>query len=366
MAYEIKRYPKRKDGTQTWYVKWVKETTEGREWRHVTRKEWGDLGLKEEMTYDQAKEVTKRLNLKDEVLRQEQRRNAIEGRLKQEQTTNILYLPSHYIDAFEKELSDKKNSKGLLSHWRAAKRLIVKWSTEPKEWARRSDVLYLKMRGISPSYCEKIIRILNDYLEFLSDKTDKFHRLIPYPSGDKKQDLVDGFEESNKPTKESKPLTPEILAQVKQKAQNVVHYNYMHASLWLGLRPVELDKWNESPRKKDTEFAWKLEADNVLVVYQWKLRGIPYDQRWKRIPLLFPDQLTAFDNLKNNQCKKPTVKTIQNWIGEGYNRYAGRKGFEGLMRSLGRKFFEVQAWLGHLSIDRTWRDYKTKNKVVIE
>jgi hypothetical protein len=42
--------------------------------------------------------------------------------------------------------------------------------------------------------------------------------------------------------------------------------------------------------------------------------------------------------------------------------YGGRKGFTDLMLSKGNTIENISIWMGHSTLDRTWRSYKQKMK----
>jgi hypothetical protein len=370
MAYEVKKLPPRKDGTAAWRLVWVKHGTTTRQYRHIPKKEYAAIGFSETMTYDEAKAFAKSINTDERMKYQETRRQAIHRRLDAEDKAEIIYLPSAFVQGFEVELAGKRNPKKLQTYWRIAKGLIKNIKIESREWSRRPEVFYnqFKDAAYSVSHCEKILHVVNLWLDYLSYKTERFHPPVPYLAGPWRTDIEEAYYAAGKPSKESSPISPEELDKATNRIE-VRHYNYIYVTIWFGLRPIEVDKFHSKPPGKDT-FGYRLseyEGTKVLEVYQWKLKGkVAYHKRWKKIPVLFSEQEKALAILLYKEYKRPLTKTIKRWIKPDANNYGGRKGFEALMRSLGRSFFEIQDWLGHLDITRTWKDYKEKNKVYLE
>jgi hypothetical protein len=78
--------------------------------------------------------------------------------------------------------------------------------------------------------------------------------------------------------------------------------------------------------------------------------------------VLFSDQMRALQMLKSEEFRRPLLKTMRSKFGEGVSLYGGRKGFPDLMLSLEQKIENISVWMGHSTIDRTWRSYKDKKR----
>lgn len=73
----------------------------------------------------------------------------------------------------------------------------------------------------------------------------------------------------------------------------------------------------------------------------------------------------SLEDLENENMAKPLVKTIQKACPKpaGLGVYSGRKGFTDLMLSFDQTLENIAAWMGHASIERTWKHYKNKDIV---
>lgn len=123
--------------------------------------------------------------------------------------------------------------------------------------------------------------------------------------------------------KASAPLTPKTL--MKKKGMiNQYNFNWLLISVWLGLRPKEVDNLHQKR-------FWKVESLGsglvILWVYQTKSVALPPEDRWKSIPLLLQDQVTILQILKSSNSRRPLMKTIRRHLGDDINRYGGRKRF---------------------------------------
>ncbi len=100
-------------------------------------------------------------------------------------------------------------------------------------------------------------------------------------------------------------------------------------------------------------------------MYQAKLTALAKDKRWKHIPLIHPEMVQSLADIQKQVPRKPLVKTIKAAAPHlpKIGLYSGRKGFTDLMLSLGQSLENVAMWMGHASIERTWRNYKNKDVV---
>ncbi len=130
-------------------------------------------------------------------------------------------------------------------------------------------------------------------------------------------------------------------------------------SFLFGLRPQEIDNLHDTS-------LWKLEIPvqgrKVLWVFQTKLVALPPEDRWKPIPLLYDEQEFAFRIIESKSFKRPLVKSLRQYFGRGIDLYGGRKGFTDLMLSKGHFLENISIWMGHSTLERTWKSYKNKRR----
>jgi hypothetical protein len=56
------------------------------------------------------------------------------------------------------------------------------------------------------------------------------------------------------------------------------------------------------------------------------------------------------------------MKTMRKYFGEGVDLYAGRKGFTDLMLAKGHSLENISVWMGHSTLERTWKSYKNRRR----
>lgn len=136
----------------------------------------------------------------------------------------------------------------------------------------------------------------------------------------------------------------------------------MRATLWLGLRPSELDLILEDRSKMKVEMQG---AVPILYVYQSKMSTVSKAKRWKAIPCFLKEMQLALKDIENGVPQKSLVKTLRKALPKMDNvgLYSGRKGFTDLMLANGQSLENIASWLGHASIERTWKHYKNKKSV---
>ena len=364
MAYTINKHYIRNDGTVAWRLVWEDYTQKKRRVRYIPKSEMTNLGMSPLLTIEEAREKVKQLNATNLLKRREKQRNSIQERLKEEDKLNRAYLPDMYVKQFEKDVllrklgrdGDNPELKVIQSHWRAAKRFIRGIKVEPSDWIEESDFIYnlFAKRKCSMSYVQKIFRIMNLWGAYVCRKSAKPFDPIKMPTGFYRERIADAYHDKGT-TKESGPITPELLQKAKQTISEE-HYRWLYISVWLGLRPNEIDNL------KNIE-TWNLKIERgkkILWVYQSKLKSVPRDRRWKLIPILYSEQEAALEMINKQNFVRPLPKTIRHPLGDLLNAYGGRKGFTDFMLDRGHPLEAVSAWMSHTSIERTWRTYRNK------
>ena len=198
---------------------------------------------------------------------------------------------------------------------------------------------------------------MNLWGHFICRRLGKSFLPLSYPRGVEKRLIQEEyFRTSSHKLRESAPISPAMLSIAKGNA-HLSNYQWLYISVWLGLRPLEVDSLKNESSFKYTETP---NGTPVLWVYQTKLTSRPTWNRWKLIPLIFPEQKLCISLIKSGEFNRPSVKTIKRLFGTQISTYGGRKGFTDLMLEKGQDFLDISQWLGHASIERTWRNYKNR------
>jgi integrase len=335
----------------------------------VKRTAWAALGFSDSMSLEQARARAAQLNASNAVQRHELQKVAgIAARVERDRLAHSAFIPDDLNTQFLQWL--EVNTAGSEDYiekckiiWGTAKKTVITLRLLPEHFAANKKQIfrYLATRQYSGDYVRKLISILNQYGRFCARLTGRYYEPIPSPRGTEKEMINDAYRESKRYRGPSDPLEPEVLAGLKDKIPDA-NFNWLFVSLWFGLRPIEV-----TMVMKDRNMRyWRLEEGptDVLWVYQSKLRSVPEPDRWKQIPIKYPEQREALAMIFKGGARAPLVKTLQNVTGNpAINLYGGRKAFTDVMLERGEPLDAASAWMGHQSIERTWTKYKNKRTV---
>jgi hypothetical protein len=323
------------------------------------------------MSIHDAQVRVKQLNSQTIIRDQEKRIQENRRQEKIEQGKNEFCLPVEFVAEFEKRFlrvrdSDTTNGRKKRSRahiiWRAAQKAIAAIHMEPSEWFYHTHEIYdhFHRQRYSVRYIHVILKFMNLWGFFICRKLALPFLGIPCPKGYERARLIEANYEKQDATvrRPSLPLSPEDLSKVAAKL-NQPNLNWLYLSIWLGLRPQEIDNLHNKEM-------WRLEKNiagkDILWVFQTKIVALPIEDRWKPIPIIFDEQKFAIRIIESNGFKRPITKTMRKYFGPGTTLYAGRKGFTDLMISKGQILENISVWMGHSTLDRTWRSYKQKRK----
>lgn len=351
------------DGLFRWYLK-HQTTHNGKTVEIAVSKDRLHLfGFNQSMTVLEVKERVKRLN-RERTIKGASGQIRAANRAEEGVRTNETFFPQDRINEFLVYLEEKTHGteyrfKKVLSHFAAAQELILDTKLFPNEYAYRASKIYkwFVKRKYSLDYTRSILRVLNLWGLFEARRQGQFFEPILNPKGVIRANINQAQRTKEGRRTESAPMTVEVLIKLKD-GLGEKRYNWMYVSFYLGLRPSEVDVL--SREGVTTE---EVEGVIVLLVDQPKLSGLDIEKRMKRIPLILEEQIVALKLLKERRVERPRAKQLKLLLKGNYSTYSGRKGFTDLMLSRGQLLEDISLWMGHSSIERTWRSYKNKRKV---
>jgi hypothetical protein len=185
---------------------------------------------------------------------------------------------------------------------------------------------------------------------------------VKMPRGKYRQDIARAYRSKEDYHGEADPLSPQELI---EKRNLLLGYNYhwLHLSVFLGLRPEEVD----SLKDKKTFRVDAQDGTPILWVFQSKLVGVSEEEAWKPIPLILREQEMCLEIIASGDFKRPLNKTLRKiFTSKRITGYSGRKAFTDLMLSDAGKnqnLEEISIWMGHKTIETTWKHYKQKQVV---
>jgi hypothetical protein len=349
----------------------AKENVKSTKTWDIDKKRWSGLGFTVYMTLEDAKVRCRQLNINIKMKRQEEHKHLIEVEYKGFKDKLNAYIPNAYREEFEKRYFDlslfeldeeiaESSMKRSRSVWIKAQTVILELRLEPFNFFNCSQLIYdYFIKGeYSASYTSKVLSVMNKWGAFVSYKLGQPYLSIPTPVGRRLQQLRRAYYgDDKKKRKESMPLTPDLLDSGKEKMLPE-NYKALFIAVWFGLRPMEVRRLLEH------EDSYKVGLDDkglcYIMVYQTKLMSRHPNDRWKIIPLIFTEQLEALKYIGEKKFKFPVNATIKRYFGPCVTSYGPRKGFVDLMALKGQPVDYISQWMGHSSVDRTLRNYKSK------
>lgn len=334
--------------------------------KFVPKEAYFALGINPDWTIEEAKVRISQLNKTNRI--EKKKLTASVRRLKEERLIESAFLVEDQVKRFIEYLKKVKRtrvqSKKFLSYWNFTQKLIAELKTEPQYYRDVQDQIYMHFvdKQISPSYSKKILAVLNMWGRFVSREQKAFFEPVEGARGADLNAIRKAYQKKESYRGPSKPLTPELLESIKDKLPSIDQYNWCFVSVWFGLRPEEIDSLSNKQ-------SWRIELDpktkaKNFCVYQTKLESSVEDEedRWKSIPVIFPEQNQALKIIEDGNLVAPLNKVLKKHT-EGCTKYGGRKNFVDLMLDRGQDFQEISLWMGHKDIKITFDRYKLKNRV---
>lgn len=325
----------------------------------VPKELYPELGINPAWTLEEVKARIKNLNGRGKIDRL--KAVAAARRAEFDASVSSIFVDPVQADQFTERLlysTFAKDDSKMIYRWTTVQRLVKELQLEPHEFGTQENKIlhYMRDQRFSPDYVAKLIRILNLWGDFVCEAQDRRFKPIKVPRGHAMESIREAY--LTKPKNRAggaKPFTDELLKSKQSLFTVPGQFEWLLISLWFGLRPSEINK----------NFKVTVEPDGteVLWIYQTKLTTLRKEDRWKLIPVLFEEQKRAISYFKLGSYKKPLLKKVKEVFGPRYGLYSGRKGFTDLMLSRGRSLENISAWLGHSSIDLTWKHYRNKKRV---
>lgn len=341
-------------GRKTWRVFESTFVNGIRKDRQLPREAYPLISVNPNWSLEEARVHIKTLNAQNTVIRSEnQTKTRSANRVIRLQKVNSAFLPPKKVQEYEERLKTQYRRpqalKTQLSRWSTAMTLIdeLRLQVEQAYFRRQEIYRWFINRASSLDNAMKVIAQVNRWGEF-----NNLHYIkIPTPDKITRNEIHEAYQSSSHYRGASGVLTPQMLdkAQGKLKTEQ---YNWLFISVWLGLRPEEIDA------KKMKVFTQG--GIQAVSVYQSKLVKLNPKNRWKHIPLLYPQQKLAIKLWEN--AKRPLRKTLHKVFGKTVHLYGGRKGFHALM-SPKHSDDIIATWLGHQSLDTLREHYIDRTKV---
>jgi hypothetical protein len=348
-------------GRKTWAVYEEIWANNDREQKLVPREAYLALGLRKDMSLDEAKVRVKELNQTHSIERQKAAK-AVRN-YKWNEIIESTFLPENVCREFADRIrtdnfGSEEHEQRLFSHWKTVQVMIKDLELDVSFYADNKNKVYkyFLSNEWSLDYCKKLLRIFNLWGSFVAKRRGQHFDPVPKMPSNIKELIVEANASSEDDTpgnKESAPLTIPLLKKLRNDLPKS-RANWCLISFALGLRPEEVDQ---------REIKVEVDENGITVVsvYQSKLISLPRNKRWKLIAIQEEIQKEALDVWLSGEFERPNPKEVQDVIGSRFTLYAGRKGFEGWQQSLGEELIKISLQLGHTNVNRTLRNYADKS-----
>lgn len=344
--------------------------------------------LNEHMTYEQAKDISRDYNKAERLKKQKEASLTLE--IQSNSYLNDKSLPKLLVQEFENELTkeykgNEERLETILQHWLACKKLLNRTKIDYTEFFDKRFIIFdyygkeyhtvknkkkkaYSKKPWSADYIKRITKMLNKWGSFCARRRRTFFEPIP-KIGIRFNQIAETRRTTPDIREPATPLNWTVLNNLKTKFEHekLKHqWNWLFIGLFFGLRPSEIENLKKSNQPNKKEKFYKIEYDsinkiNVLFIYQNKLKNLPENRRWKIIPVFEPEQVEALKLIQSGEFKKPLNKTLKRLFEiDGIGAYSPRKGMTDLFLSRNYQLEDIATFLGHSSIETTWRHYKNK------
>jgi integrase len=280
---------------------------------------------------------------------------------------NDVFFQAELVDAFTERVrtsctgSDKHLAR-LYSHFKFIQDMVLELKILPRDYQDEADRIYtyLKTRETSLDYSKKLIDMLNMWGKFVAKSQGSFFDPLKKPARKWRIAIAKAQRAKVKSVRrQSERLTLDMMVKMKFKL-DPLHYNWIFCSLWLGLRPHELDQLAGTR----LEIMNKRGSDvRLLAVNQTKIEGEEEGSGYKYIPLLYDEQKEAVELIQTNKVKRPSVNGLRDASNADIDTYCGRRGFVDLMQDCGQDRADASLWMGHRDLKTTMDHYKDPTNV---
>lgn len=330
------------------------------------------FGFSRDMTLEQARARCKQLNGQAKVeKKQKLKEKRILDRVDSDKNIAKLYVPyeidSEFIARLEKRyFGNQRRLTDVMKLWNVAKVIINELRKDWKQFHDGEDFHnYFRDRKLSPDYIKKLIWITNEWGKFNAAIVSRYYSPLPKLPDTKKNEIFIARKEIKGIKRAAATITFNSLMAAKTSFENhklKPQFNWLFIAFVFGLRPSEVD-WLKNQNIHNLIVWDNTNKCDVLKIYQTKLTSIADDDRWKVIPIFLKEQEDAIKILKlgPSEYKRPLNKTIRPLLkNDNIQVYTPRKSFTDWMLSKGCQLEDISAWLGHQSIEMTWKKYKNK------
>lgn len=232
---------------------------------------------------------------------------------------------------------------------------------------------YFKKQKYSVSYSMDIIYMLNWWGKFYAKQTGTYFEKIEGLKANARNAIAQAHKFKTEGIRTAAlPIDEKALKRIKTKIDStnedhVKWFNWIETAYRFGLRPSELDAIIGDPETYVENGVEILLVEQTKTVFDSSERD-----KSKRIPILCQEQADCLEKIQEGLMKRPNPKWINKMAKspqkkyhrhEKYDCYSPRKGATDYwLTELNQSLENCAMFLGHRSIETTWKHYKNKSK----
>lgn len=333
------------------------------------------------MTVQQARDEIKKYNKlrKDENHEIRKQLNALKRADRMSGLREDLF-PPELVKKFQDKINEPHSTERYKVRMLGVFALITKMiSTDlkilPSQYADEINKItnYMKTKQYSLSYCMDIVYMLNWWGKFYAKNTGSYFEKIERLRANAKTAINEAHKFKHEGVRTSSlPIDENVLKRIKsnldiKNENHIKWFNWVECSYRFGLHPSEADRIIGN-----VETTFENGAEILLVEQTKTVFDNSGRDKVKRIPILCDEQQKCIEILRSGTAERPHPKWIDKMAKEPqkkYNRfqkydcYSPRKGATDYwLKELEQSLENCALFLGHRSIDTTWKHYKDKNK----
>jgi hypothetical protein len=239
-------YIKKSRTSDNWSVYYQSWESGKRYQKRVERLAYQELGFRSNMDFAEAKLRCIQLNAERKLNKDKIRKTA--ERVVSVKILNETIFPEIQVSEFLNKLEEENfgsayNFKKTIFYFNFVQKMIVELKlVTPSDYKDNVKMIYryLLKQKVSISYSKKILSMLNRWGKFQARLRGSFFEPVSIPRGREKSAIEEAHLTKKGAKSASDSLTPELLEFIKPKI-SIERYNWLYLSVWLGLRPEEID-----------------------------------------------------------------------------------------------------------------------------
>ncbi len=371
----------KKNSSGTWSLLLESYQEAKRAQETISKSLYYKFGLRPEMTAQQAREEIQKYNRlrKNENHDLRKQMNALK-RADRLAGINQDLFPPELVKKFETHIGELHSTPRykvrMLGVFVLVREMISKdIKILPSQYSDEINKIanFFKKKQYSVSYCMDIIYMLNWWGRFYAKNTGTYFDRIEKLRANAKTAIAEAHKFKQEGVRTAAlPIDEQSLKRIKMKldSQNKNHelwFNWVECAYRFGLRPSELDKVLTNVETRFENGAEVLLVEQTKTVFDSSGRD-----KIKKIPILCEEQERCLQILKEGKALRPKPEWIDDRAKDPqkkytrfqkYDCYSPRKGATDYwLKDLDQSLENCALFLGHRSIETTWKHYKDKER----